>query len=241
MCSNSSLPRSLELHGQHSGKARVLIAHPYPIVRIGLRSLLEHAEDMLVAAEASSGLEVLLLIETQKPDVLVMDMELPGPGGVALVKQIRAMQVPVQVLGFGAASAPDLYDLLQSGAAGYITEDEAPEVILAAVCSLAHGEGGWLSRQAAAELIRTLANRGEILSKMTLREREVLGLVATGNTNQHIAHLLGISVKTVEKHLNHLMAKMEVASRVELAVQAVQKGWVPFAAPSVQEPVTLPA
>jgi DNA-binding NarL/FixJ family response regulator len=149
------------------------------------------------------------------------------------------MQPPVQVLGFGAASAPYLCDLLQSGAAGYLSMDETPEMIVAAVRGIACSEGEWLSRQAAAQLIRTLANRVETCNQITARQREVLALVAAGHTNRHIGQALGISEKTVEKHLGQLMVKMAVASRVEMAVQAVQKGWVSFAVPSVPEPAAL--
>jgi DNA-binding NarL/FixJ family response regulator len=229
MHSNHASARCLELLCRYPRKTRVLIADQYPIERLGLRAFLDTVEDILVVAETSSSAEVLSLVELQNPDVLILEAELSEPTAVTLVKQIKALQSPVQVLGFGGVSVPNLYDLLQSGVAGYLTKDEALEAIVAAVRNLAYGNDGWVSHRAAVQLIRTQASREEAHRQMTVRQRQVLGLVAAGHTNQQIAKALGISVKTAEKHLSHLMAKLGMASRVEMAVQAVQKGWVSFA------------
>jgi DNA-binding NarL/FixJ family response regulator len=177
-------------------------------------------------AETGSGLDVLPLVEATKPDVLILEMELPGLSGVTIAQRLRAINAPVRLLGFSIHDdARYIYPLISSNAAGYLTKDEAPEVIVAAVRGIANGESGWFSRRAAARLSDVLT-RQRALNQLTQRQKQLLRLVTAGQTNQEIGCELGISAKTVEKHLGCLMVKLGVASRVELAVQTVQTAWL---------------
>ncbi len=205
-------------------KIRVLLADDHPIVRTGIRSLIESASDIEVVAEAKSGAEALTLVQDLQPDVLLLDMEMPGMSGVEVAKRLKQMQSSVRVLALSAYDDQQyVRNLLANGAAGYLTKEEAPNMIIDAVRGVARGEQGWLSRRAIATM--TAWTRDDI-TPLTDRETEVLGLVAGGKTNQEIALALGISEKTVEKHVGAILTKLNVASRVEAAVYAVQHGMV---------------
>jgi len=205
---------------------RVLVADPHPVVRFGLGSLFQSVGDICLVAETGNGLGVLPLVEETKPDVLILEMELPGLSGVTIAQQLRAIKAPVRLLGFSIYDdARYIYPLLRSNAAGYLTKDEAPEVIVAAVRGIASGGSGWFSRRAAARLKDDLTRQGA-LRQLTHRQQQILRLLAAGQTNREIGAQLGISAKTVEKHYSGLMEKLGVASRVELAVHAVHNGWL---------------
>jgi DNA-binding NarL/FixJ family response regulator len=207
---------------------RVLLVDDHPVVRTGIRTLLETAPDIEVVAETSGGEEVFALLERLTPDILLLDMEMPGLSGVEVAARVKQLQSTVRVLALSAYDDEEyIRNLLQSGAAGYLTKEEAAEGIIDAVRGVARGEEGWFSRRAVAQL-SALNRQPEFKDGATLtkREREVLGCVAGGMTNHEIGLHLGISDKTVEKHLGAIFDKLEVSSRVEAAVQAVQRGLV---------------
>lgn len=207
-------------------KIRVVLADDHPVVRTGIRALLERAPDILIVAEAENGAEVLQLVKEHMPDVLVLDIEMPHLSGVEVAQQLKQQEMPVRILALSAYS-DDHYvqKILLTGASGYLTKEEAPRMIIDAVRGVALGEEGWMSRRAIAQM-SALARNNDAQSELTAREREVLVQVAEGKTNQEIALKLNISESTVEKHVGALLAKLKVASRVEAAVRAVRKGWV---------------
>lgn len=208
-------------------KIRILLADDHPVVRSGVRALLGQAADICIIAEASSGSEVISLVMETQPDVLLLDMQLPGLSGVEVARQLKAMKSPVRVLGFSAhADAQFVRALMQNGAAGYLLKEEAPEVLIEAVRSVAYGETGWYSRRAAAKVGAWLEQEHKQSHTLTARELDVLALLVAGKTNQEIAVALDISEKTVEKHLHSLFVKFDATSRVEAAVYAVQQGLV---------------
>lgn len=208
-------------------KIRVLLADDHPIVRTGIRTMLQGASDIDVVAEAKSGAEALALVEQLQPDVLLLDMEMPGMSGVDVAKKLKVLDSTVRVLALSAYDdAQYVRNLLASGAAGYLTKEEAPEMIIDAVRGVARGEEGWLSRRAVAKVTAWARQEQDDSGKITEREQEVLELVVAGKTNQEIALALRISEKTVEKHVGSILNKLNVASRVEAAVQAIQRGLV---------------
>jgi len=208
-------------------KIRVLLADDHPVVRRGARTLLEQAPDILIVAETGSGAEVLPLVHKTEPDVVLLDMLLPGFSGIEVARQLKVLKPPVRILGFSAhADAHFIRTLMQNGAAGYLLKDEAPELLVAAVRSIARGEQGWYSRQAAAKLSAWLQQDDNQRQSLTARELDVLAHLVAGKTNQEIAAALAISEKTVEKHLHSLFVKFDASSRVEAAVYAVQRGLV---------------
>lgn len=206
---------------------RVVLADDHPVVRSGIRNLLERVVDITVVGEAATGAEALKLVAELSPDVLLLDMELPDIKGIEVAQQIKKSGSTVKILVLSAHDDP-LYirELLESGASGYLVKEEAPETIVEAVRGVAHGEQGWVSRRIAAQMVSWMRGDdvGEI--KLTPREMDVLRLVVEGKTNQNIGVLLGISEKTVEKYLYAIFTKLEVTSRVEAAVYAVREGLV---------------
>ena len=206
---------------------RIVLADDHPVVRSGIRNMLERANDIAIVGEASTGGEALRLVAEMTPDVLLLDMELPDVKGIEVAQQLKQSGSTVKILVLSAHDDP-LYirELLESGAAGYLVKEEAPETIVDAVRGVAHGEQGWVSRRIAAQMVSWMRkdDTGEV--RLTARELAVLRLVVEGKTNQNIGALLGISEKTVEKYLYAIFTKLEVTSRVEAAVYAVREGLV---------------
>lgn len=203
---------------------RVLIADDHPIVCKGIRDLLNAAVGIKVIGIANSGRQALEMIQESAPDVLLLDMEMPDLSGVEVVKQITAQSVPVRVLGLSSYDDREyISQLLGLGAAGYLIKDEVPDTIVEAVRGVARGETGWVSRKVAARLSQILVNDPGSGKDLTPRELDVLRLVVDGKTNAEIGMGLGISEKTVEKHLDSIFRKLGVVSRVEAAVMAVRE------------------
>jgi DNA-binding NarL/FixJ family response regulator len=206
---------------------RVVLADDHPVVRTGIRNLLSKSPDIEVVGEASNGTEALQLCADLKPDVLLLDMEMPGLKGVEVAQRMRGTKTGVSILALSAYDDKQyILELLESGAAGYLTKEEAPETIIDAIRGVAQGEQGWVSRRVAAQMSVWMREEEPEGNRLTHRELEVLKLVVEGKTNQGIGLNLGISEKTVEKYLEAVFAKLGVTSRVEAAVYAVREGLV---------------
>lgn len=204
---------------------RVVLADDHPLAREGLRNHLNKAVDIEVVGEAGDGAEALRLVKELAPDVLVLDMEMPGLTGVDVAQHLKVAGSPVRLLALSAHDDKEfIMGLLSSGAAGYLVKEEVLQTIVEAVRGVARGERGWLSRRISAKM-STWAEEPQQTS-LTNRETEVLKLVTQGKTNQEIGLALGISEKTVEKHLVGVFTKLNVTSRVEAAVRAVRDGMV---------------
>jgi DNA-binding NarL/FixJ family response regulator len=215
-------PKSMARDQQQTIK--VILADDHARVRAGMRSILERQANIVVVAEASDGEEALKKVEEHMPDVLLLDVEMPIMNGRQVAVTIRQRDLPVQVL---AVSAYDdqhyIQGMLQSGAAGYITKDEVPDLLLEAVEGVVRGEEGWVSKRVARKIDswRNKPDREQLT--LTHRELEVLQLLKEKKTNQAIAADLGITQEIVALHVKLLMAKLGVSSRAELVVKASQK------------------
>ncbi len=208
-------------------KIRVVLADDHPVAREGVKKFLVTATDIEVAGEAEDGQQALRLAEELSPDVLLLDMEMPGLKGLDVAKKLKDSGSPVHVLALSSYDDRQyIFGLLAAGAAGYLTKEEVPERIVEAVRGVARGEQGWVSRRVAAIMANWTRDDDPGRSELTPRELEVLGWVAKGKTNQEVGFELGISDKTVEKHLESIFSKLKVASRVEAAVLAVREGLV---------------
>jgi len=204
---------------------RIVLVDDHPVVRSGIRTLLEKVEGFDIVGEASEGVGVAALVADTHPDVLLLDMELPDVDGTQVAKQVQQGNPRVKILALSAHDDPVyIRGLLESGAAGYLMKEEAPDTIIEAVRGVAHGDKGWVSRRVAARVAAWM--EGSDKGKLTTREQEVLRLVVKGKTNQAIATELDISEKTVEKHVGEIFVKLGVTSRVEAAVYAVRSGLV---------------
>lgn len=205
-------------------KIRVLMADDHPVVRGGIRMLLETASEIVVVGEADSGRQALSMVEELQPDILLLDMEMPDMSGVEVTRQLKQKRTGVRILVLSAYNDPQyIRSVLSNGAAGYLTKDEAPEFILEAIHGVWRGQEGWLSRTIAAQMTMWTREEPEDLG-LTPRELQVLRGVVDAKTNLEIGLDLGISDKTVEKHLESIFSKLGISSRVEAAVMAVREG-----------------
>ena len=201
---------------------RVLLADDHPTLRVGLKVLLEQAPDIEVVGEAHTGPEALAQIEELRPDVVVLDCKLPGLSGPQIAALIRQKNLPVRVLMLSAYTDDHyVYGALDAGAVGYVLKSEAPQVIVEAVRKAARGES-YFSPPVAAKVGEWA--RGERPGELTERELEVLRLVSEGLSNKEIARRLKVKERTVEFHLGNILRKLGVASRVEAAVWAKERG-----------------
>jgi DNA-binding NarL/FixJ family response regulator len=213
--------------GEDMPPTNVILADDHPIVRAGIRNLLEQAPDIVVIGEASDGKEALRMVEELKPDVLLLDMEMPGISGAEVAHELMASGSTVHILALSAHDDKEyIQELLANGASGYLVKEEVPNAIVEAVRGVSRGERGWLSRRIAAQMSAWMQEGEQDRKGLTTREVEVLQAVVAGKTNQEIGLALGISEKTVEKHLEGVFSKLQVASRVEAAVRAVREGWL---------------
>ena len=208
---------------------RVLLVDDHPVVRLGIRHLIESQTDIVVVGEAGDGFEAMRLVAELSPDIILLDMEMPGMSGGDVVQKLRADGIQTPVL---ALSAHDdrqyIQELLSNGAAGYLVKEELPAILTDAIRGVARGEQGWVSRKIAAQMTSWMkkAEPVEYVRDLTPREMEVLREIVQGKTNQEIAFSLKISEKTVEKHLRGIFGKFNVETRVEAAVRAIRMGLV---------------
>jgi DNA-binding NarL/FixJ family response regulator len=195
----------------------VLIVDDHPVVRQGLRALLEVQEDMTVAGEAGDGPAALSLAESLRPDIVLLDLKLPGMDGVAVLRPLRAAGLRVLVL-TSATELSAAAAAVRAGAAGVVYKDIDPAALVRAIRSV-HDGNVLLAPEAVGSLIR-----GSRADTLTAREREVLAGIADGKSNREIARLLRVSEKTVKAHVSAVLAKLGVQDRTQAAVYAVRHG-----------------
>lgn len=211
-------------------RIRILVADDHVVVREGIRSMLEHAPDLHVVAEASDGTEALALIEQQEFDVVVLDITMPGMTGLEVVAAMRARDRRPGVLILSMHDHPEyVLEAMRAGADGYLLKSAGPAEVRRAVQAIARGEqvfGIEITRQLGAALRDEGArdrSRARV-DELTPREREVLARVAAGRTSREIAEEFGISPRTVETHRESLMRKLDIRSVAGLTRFALEAG-----------------
>jgi len=211
---------------------RVIVADDHHLVRQGIRALLEKADDIEVVGEAADGQEAVELVERLVPDVLVMDMAMPRLSGNQAIGRVRALGVATQVVILSMYSDETLVrQALRNGAKGYLLKRSVREELLLAIRAASRGEiylSPAISRSIVADLLtlQTDADVSSPFERLTSREREVLQLISEGHTNNAIARVLKVSVKTVEKHRANLMSKLNVHNLAGLIRVAIKHGLI---------------
>ncbi len=208
-------------------KIRVLLADDHHIVRAGIRQLLESAGDLQVIAEAGDGEEAQALIQEHKPDVAVLDIQMPKASGIEVTRWVRAHLPQVGVLILTAYDDdPYVMAVLQAGANGYVLKTAQADELIQSVRDVNEGKSA-LDPAVTRKLMANLFKKPErTIDPLTDRELDVLRLAAKGFTNKAIGVQLGISDRTVQGHLAHVFAKMQAASRTEAVMRAVSLGWI---------------
>lgn len=202
---------------------RVLIADDHPVVRQGLRTYLELQPDIVVAGEAGGGFEAAAQAERLRPDVVLLDMVMPEGDGIEALRRIRAGRGAPRVVVLTSFPADDrVLAAMRAGAAGYLLKDAQPSELLAAIRS-AHTGGSPLHPDAAARLVGELRHPKGSAVELTVREREVLELIARGMPNKAIALRLSLAEKTVKGHVSAILRKLEVTDRTQAALRAVRE------------------
>ena len=221
---------------------RVLLVEDHKVVRQGLRALLSVEDDIEVAGEVQDGREAVRLIETLRPDVVIMDIAMPLLNGVEATRQILKLVPDTRVLVLSAHSDDEyVLQVIEAGAAGYLLKQTAANTLVMAIRE-AHRGGTYFSRSISKrldELREKSMGRGNKPRKgavsLTSREREVLQLIAEGMGNKQTAAELGISIKTVEKHRQHLMSKLGIHDTAGLTRYAISAGIIETRGPATLE------
>jgi two-component system nitrate/nitrite response regulator NarL len=209
---------------------RVLLADDHTLFRKGLAELLEKRGGVTVAAIAGNGTEALQLFAREAPDVVILDLNMPPDGGLEVLRELRRAKWPGPVLILTVSDAEeDLAAALQAGAQGYLLKDMEPDDVVDAVQRAVRGETV-VAPALTLKLVNLLQGGGsaaaakvDALKQLTAREREILTYLAQGLSNKAIARVLDISHDTVKLHVRHILSKLNLTSRVEAAVFAVEQ------------------
>ncbi|MBM2618380.1 response regulator transcription factor [Actinoplanes sp. LDG1-06] len=201
----------------------MLIVDDHPAVRRGLRTFLELAGDLTVTGEAADGPTALELAEQTEPDVVLLDMVLPGMDGVEVLHELRRRGLPAKALVVTSfTDRARLVPAVRAGARGYLSKDVDPNALVAAVRSV---HAGHLLLEP--EVAATLLGAPSDVPSLTARERDVLALIAEGRSNREIARALVVAEKTVKTHVSSILMKLGLADRTQAALHAVRTGLVP--------------
>jgi two-component system response regulator NreC len=208
---------------------RVLLVDDHAVVRTGLRMLLESEPEMEIAGEAGTAQEALALVTQLTPDVVLMDIGLPDLSGIEATQEIKRRAPQVAVVALTIHEDEEyFFKMLQAGASGYVPKRAAPEELVTAIRTAAAGEV-YLYPSLAKLLVQDYLMRkretaAPAAGELTEREEEILAYLADGASNQEIAEVLMISPKTVARHRENIMRKLNLHSRAELVKYAIRKG-----------------
>ncbi len=219
---------------------KLLLVDDHEIVRAGLRMLFQAEKDIEIIGEASSGEAALEMLESIQPDVVLMDVVMEGVNGIEATRRIKERFPQIAILGLTMHEDQQyFFKMLQAGASGYVPKRAAPDDLVSAIHTVYHGEvflypslakylvEDFLQRRSGGMMAAPpTGSKMERCPELTPRECEVLLKIADGKTNREIAETLDISVKTVDRHRENIMRKLELHSRVELVKFAISQGLI---------------
>jgi DNA-binding NarL/FixJ family response regulator len=200
---------------------RVLIADDHPVVRVGVASLVSDQTHLQLVAQACSGEEAIRFYSEHRPDVVLMDLRMPGRDGVATITALREIDPAARIVILTTFDGEeDIYRGLRAGAKAYLLKDSSQQEIVDCICTVARGQK-YLPPHIAAKLAERLD-----CSELSKREQEVLRHLATGMSNKQIARVTGITEGTVKFHVTSIMAKLDAKSRTEAVAVATKRGLI---------------
>ncbi len=208
---------------------RVLVVDDHPVVRKGLQSCLAKQERLRIVGEAADGDEAIKKAMTLAPDVVLMDLSMPRLNGLAATEILRRDAPSIKILVLSVHNNRDyIFRIIQAGAHGYVSKEASPEELLHAIECVHRGETFFTPEIAQAALQHLVQNGGkkEPFTQLTGREREVLVLIAEGQSNKEIANRLGIGVRTIETHRERIMRRLDIHSVAGLTKFAIANGLV---------------
>ncbi|QNE78166.1 response regulator [Streptomyces finlayi] len=204
---------------------KVLLVDDHQVVRRGLRTFLEIQDDIEVVGEAADGAEGVARTEELRPDVVLMDIKMPGTDGIDALRKLRELGNPAKVLIVTSFTEQrTVVPALRAGASGYVYKDVDPDALAGAIRSVHAGHVLLQPEVAGALLTQDVGSGTGRGSTLTEREREVLGLIADGRSNREIARALVLSEKTVKTHVSNILMKLDLSDRTQAALWAVRNG-----------------
>jgi DNA-binding NarL/FixJ family response regulator len=204
---------------RNSGIIRILIVDDHPVVCSGLTSMLSAQIGIEVVGSAASGEEALAIVQRDRPDIMLLDLRMPGMDGIGVLKALGRMEHTTRVVVLTSfEKEEDIYRAIRAGAQGYLLKDTTESEMVAAI-SVVHSGKRYIPRHIAARLADRLMR-----SDLTARELQTLELLAQGSTNKQIAGALNISDNTVRHHVNNIMEKLQVTDRTEAVATALRNG-----------------
>ena len=207
-----------------SDSIRVLVVDDHPVVRQGIRTFLDVQDDLTVVGEATDGESCVAAAERHRPDVILLDLRMPGSDGIAALHELRRTGNPARVLIITSFTEPSaVLPAVRAGAAGYVYKDVDPPALAAAIRAVHAGHV--LLHPDVARLLST-GDTHATPAVLTAREHEVLSELARGRSNREIARIFAVSEKTVKTHVSAILSKLGVQDRTQAALHAVRTGMV---------------
>lgn len=212
-----------------SDEISVLLADDHAVLRMGLRALIATEPDMVVVGEAANGAEAVEQARALRPDVVLLDLVMPGTDGLYALERLPHLPTPPHVLVFTSFAEDDkLFPAIRAGAQGYLLKETDPREVLIAIRDIAQG-GAALHPAVARRVLREMSRppQGPLIEEpLTERELEVLNLLARGCSNQEIAEQLSVRERTVRSHVSSILAKLHLANRTQAALYALRTGFL---------------
>ena len=215
-------------------RRKIVIAEDHTILRAGLRALLAAQNGLEVIGEAGDGREAIRKVDTLQPDLLLIDLSMPKLNGIDAIREIKSQHPKIKIIVLTVHKSDEyIIAALKAGANGYMLKDASQNELLLAIDYVLNGKT-FLSPSISDKVVDAVLNTDKkdkpaaVLENLTAREREILKLVAEGNTNKKIAYHLCISLKTVEKHRSNLMKKLDLRNTAALTAYAIEKKMVDF-------------
>ncbi len=206
-------------------RTSLLLVDDHTIVREGLRRVLTQLEDIVVVGEAASGEEAVEMVSRRRPELILMDVRMPGIGGVGAAQRIAADHPDVHIIMFTAHAEQDLlWEALDAGAQGFVLKDSESSALAAAIRQVLAGDP-YVDPRLAPDFLRQLSKprNNNVLSQ---REREILQMLADGSSNKEVAESLVVSVETVKTHVKHILAKLEAEHRTQAVAIGIRQSLI---------------